>query len=548
MRGAMAKLKPGTIIRVAKGNFRGPVAVVATAHRKAGVRLTAITKGEEVLQIDGEDLVDLPEPVGAIKLPPNFGPQRKGYRRDVAKRLRTAKIGSDRAASAGRRPGPRRMHADELDVARDPDLRRRLDAASRADRLVHEIERLQERVDDKNQSLGQEFDRVLELLDACGYADTAAWELTEDGQMLAGIFHETDLLVAEMLRGGVLDGLDAADLAAIVSCVVYEHRSPEPPAAPWFSSKQVRARWQRLDALSEDLRARERSVGLGEHRAPGPDVRCRGTRLGRRGGFRRDRRRRGTDRGRLRSDHEAADRPPASSGDGLAGSRRAPGCGRSGRRGPPRGRARRSGSGMTISKGASWGEPVQRPAGLRIATSDSALAAMLADDTGVPVAIAGGDLFRTLGSRPIGDRDEVMAFPIDLVDVSLDGEQTAVAVAHVVARRATWRGGAWRGPVLAVMNAEFMGDYDVAPRGHPNDGRVETFEVAASMGVRQRWESRRRMRNASHLPHPAISTRSVRRVTFDFTADMRVFADGIDIGSTRSLGIAVRPDAAVVHS
>jgi ATP-dependent RNA helicase HelY len=55
-----------------------------------------------------------------------------------------------------------------------------------------------------------------------------------------------------------------------VSCVVYEHRSPEPPAAPWFSSKQVRSRWQQLEALSADLRARERSVGLGEHRPPDP--------------------------------------------------------------------------------------------------------------------------------------------------------------------------------------------------------------------------------------------------------------------------------------
>ncbi len=68
----------------------------------------------------------------------------------------------------------------------------------------------------------------------------------------------------------MLDGLGAADLAAIVSCVVYEHRSPEPPTAPWFSSKEVRGRWQQLEALSDDLRARERSVGLGEHRPPDP--------------------------------------------------------------------------------------------------------------------------------------------------------------------------------------------------------------------------------------------------------------------------------------
>lgn len=270
MRGAMAKLKPGAIIRISKGDVRGPVAVVAVAHRRSGVRLTVITKSEEVVQVDGDDLVDLPEPVGAIKLPPNFGPQRKGYRRDVAKRLRTAKVGTDHRPPSRDRSADRAVRADELDVARDPDLRSRVEAAGRAERLVNEIERLESRVADKNQSLGQEFDRVLTLLDRYGYADVAAWQLTADGEMLAGIFHESDLLVAEMLRSDLLRDLTAPDLAAIVSCVVYEHRSPDPPAAPWFSSGEVRSRWTRLDALSTDLGAQARSVGLGEHREPDP--------------------------------------------------------------------------------------------------------------------------------------------------------------------------------------------------------------------------------------------------------------------------------------
>ena len=270
MRGAMAKLKPGTIIRVSKGDVKGPVVVVATAHRKSGVRLTVITKGEEVLQIDGEDLTDVPVPVGSVKLPPNFGPQRKGYRRDVAKRLRTAKIGSDRGVIRSNPSGRRPLHHDDLDVARDPDLRTRLEAAARAERLESEIARLQERVSDKNQSLGDEFDRVLSLLDEWGYADVADWRLTEHGEVLANVFNETDLLVAETLRDGVLDDLGPADLAAVVSCVVYEHRSPDDPPAPWFSSKEVRARWIRLAAISEELRAAERRLGLGEHRPPDP--------------------------------------------------------------------------------------------------------------------------------------------------------------------------------------------------------------------------------------------------------------------------------------
>lgn len=88
--------------------------------------------------------------------------------------------------------------------------------------------------------------------------------------MLARTFHESDLLVAEVIRSGVLDGLGPADLAALVSTVVYEHRSSDAPPAPWFSSDDVRSRWRRLAAISEDLRANERSVGLGEHRPPDP--------------------------------------------------------------------------------------------------------------------------------------------------------------------------------------------------------------------------------------------------------------------------------------
>ncbi|MFK8025978.1 MAG: helicase-related protein, partial [Ilumatobacter sp.] len=269
MRGAMAKLKPGAIIRVSKGDVKGPVAVVATAHRRSGVRLTVITKAEQVVQLDSEDFVDLPEPVGFVKLPSNFGPQRKGYRRDVAKRLRTADIGSDGRSS--RRPkGERPASPDTLDVARDPELRSRLEAAARAERIEAEIARLTEKITERNQSLGDEFDRVLELLDVFGYADVDEWTLTEPGEMLAGVFNEVDLLIAELLRHGVVDDLDPADLAAIMSCVVYEHRSPEPPTPPWFSSKQVRERWQRLEGMSQELRAAERRLGLGEHRPPDP--------------------------------------------------------------------------------------------------------------------------------------------------------------------------------------------------------------------------------------------------------------------------------------
>ena len=270
MRGALASLRPGSIIRVAKGAHKGPAVVVATAHRKSGVRLTLITQAGELLQADLDDFVDLPEPVGSIGLPKKHAPQRKDYRREVAKRLRTANVGSDRKRRDHRDPSTDAVAPDSLDVARDPDLRMRLDAAGRADRLESEITELTRRVEDKHVSLGQEFDRVLQLLEHFGYADVDRWVLTERGELLSRIFHESDLLVAEVVSNGLLDGLSPEDLAALVACIVYEHRSPDEPPAPWFSSREMFVRWRRLAATSDDLRAHERTLALTEHRPPDP--------------------------------------------------------------------------------------------------------------------------------------------------------------------------------------------------------------------------------------------------------------------------------------
>jgi len=203
---------------------------------------------------------------------------------------------------------------------------------------------------------------------------------------------------------------------------------------------------------------------------------------------------------------------------------------------------------MTISKGADWGEPVERPPGLRVATNDHDLAVMLADGSARPTAVSGGDVHRTVGGRPLGRRDELLALPFDLLRVTLDDAQPVTAVAHVLAR-SPWRiGGWWRGDALAVMNAEFVGDFDVAPRGHPNDGRAETLRIGPDMGFRQRWEVRRRLPGARHLPHPAIVTRSIRSMTWDFDRPRVISADGRKLGIARRLIVDVEADAAVLHA
>ncbi len=118
-------------------------------------------------------------------------------------------------------------------------------------------------------ALSRRLDRTLQLLQRWGHVDTAAWQLTGRGALLARIYHESDLLVAEALVAGLFDGLRVAELAAVVSACSYAARAgrwrpePRPPAA-------VTDRLQGLQALAERLRADEERSHLPRTRLPDP--------------------------------------------------------------------------------------------------------------------------------------------------------------------------------------------------------------------------------------------------------------------------------------
>lgn len=209
---------------------------------------------------------------------------------------------------------------------------------------------------------------------------------------------------------------------------------------------------------------------------------------------------------------------------------------------------------MTIKPGQAWGRSVPRPPGLVVVHSDVELARAISQERGSPIGVGGGDLARTLGVTPssastLTTRPTVNEYLIDLLEVRLDGaEEPIVACAHVVAR-SPWGSGHWlRGRILVVMNAEFIGEWDIAPRGHPNDGRAEVVEVEASMSLRERFAARRRLATGAHVPHPRIATRSIRAGSWTFERPLEIVADGRRIGRASALSVRVVPDAAVVHA
>ncbi|MEM9714290.1 MAG: RNA helicase, partial [Actinomycetota bacterium] len=135
-------------------------------------------------------------------------------------------------------------------------------------RVERDLESIRRRIDRSGGDLVRRFDVIEAELRRRGLVD--GWRLTSRGEVLAGLYHESDLLLAEALLDGCFDDLDTAELAALASCFVYEHRSPDPPPAPWFPSGEVARRHSAIAELARGINGFERHHGLPETRPPDP--------------------------------------------------------------------------------------------------------------------------------------------------------------------------------------------------------------------------------------------------------------------------------------
>ncbi len=200
---------------------------------------------------------------------------------------------------------------------------------------------------------------------------------------------------------------------------------------------------------------------------------------------------------------------------------------------------------MTIRRGEAWGEAVAVPAGLTIVTTDVALhdvvtAARTAGAPVPPVGLGGGDLARTVAG---GGEDQFTTsatrVTLDLLRVTADGH-SAWSTSHVVARR-SW----WRGEVLLAMTAQYLDGRDVAPRSHPNDGKVDLLRVDPAMPWRVRRQAARRARTGTHLPHPQLRAWQTASIEIDFVRPLHLWVDDRRWRTASSVHVTVEPDAYV---
>jgi hypothetical protein len=200
---------------------------------------------------------------------------------------------------------------------------------------------------------------------------------------------------------------------------------------------------------------------------------------------------------------------------------------------------------VTVEKGVDWGGTGPVPDDLVLVRTDAEAraAVVAARASGGPLptlGLLGGDLARTLGGGRDGAgdgsrlREAGTLATVDLGVARLDGVAHPF-VAHLVARR-SW----WRGRVVAVMNAQFLGAWDVAPRAHPGDGRLDVLD--GDLGLGDRWKARRRLPAGTHVPHPGIEQRRTASWSTTFARPTPVHLDGTAVVTARTVVVEVEPD------
>ena len=273
---ALRQLKPGDVIQAPGGRNGGVAVVTATVNRRNGLGIRALTAQRHRLQLSAEDFDRPPERLGRIDLPEPFAPNTTRFQRETAQALARARLSNGtRVPKKGDQRDGGGADLDEVweavaehPAATCPDLARHRRAAAHIERYERERGNLERQVRGRDATLARHFDRVLELLERRGYLD--GWALTPAGGRLARIYHEADLLIAECLGQGLLDGLDAPTLAGVASGFVYEHRGTSDPPTPWFPSADARKRWRGIERLHDELNADEERRRLPLTRAPDP--------------------------------------------------------------------------------------------------------------------------------------------------------------------------------------------------------------------------------------------------------------------------------------
>jgi ATP-dependent RNA helicase HelY len=286
---SLGALHRGDIIKVPAGRRPGMAVVLAPPPSGEDFSVRRHADGPVVLTSSGQvrhlSAADFPVPVTAVeslRIPASFSERSPRHRRDLVSAMRARLAGRDFGREAGdgtgEEAGPDGVTGDIAELRRRlrrhpchacPDREQHARLAERYYRQQREIADLERQIGSRSHVIARTFGKVCAVLERLGYLDGDT--VTPDGQRLARLYSELDLLAAECLRRGFWEGLNPAELAACVSVLTFESRSQSDGEAPARLPKgpvrevlaATSAAWAGLDQL-------EKRNGLSFLREPDP--------------------------------------------------------------------------------------------------------------------------------------------------------------------------------------------------------------------------------------------------------------------------------------
>ncbi|MGN2637531.1 DEAD/DEAH box helicase [Nocardia takedensis] len=226
---ALTALRRGDVVAIPSGRRAGLAVILEPDATPGDPRPLVLTEDKWAGRVSVADFPVPAEALGRMRLPRRVDHRTARTRRDLASALRDTGI-----SAPGRRRDRRSTAADDRELStlrrslrshpahHRPDREQMSRIGERYNRLLRETEAMRQKVAATTNSLARTFDRILGLLEERGFVRDG--EVTADGRRLARVYAECDLLVAECLRQGLWRGLGPAELAAVVSTLVYESR------------------------------------------------------------------------------------------------------------------------------------------------------------------------------------------------------------------------------------------------------------------------------------------------------------------------------------
>ncbi len=178
---------------------------------------------------------------------------RRGRRRGHPPREEGKIASAQEYLSATRAIEERALALAALRCHRCPE-RQRLEKALKRERRLRETIRNQVRIlDHLKNTYWEQFLGVVEVLRHFRYLENGT--LTREGMLVASLRHDNELLVARVAFSGVLSGLKAHEMIAILSCLVEEPRETEAQFARQLLKRErhLRDRVRQIETLAHEV-------------------------------------------------------------------------------------------------------------------------------------------------------------------------------------------------------------------------------------------------------------------------------------------------------